>query len=251
MTFAELLEEVMEAVSLREGGDHIQRGEVKRLLNLAMREISLLVGLPTHYIDVPDAAGQTVTGSFRLPGNVHPEGIRYVEVAQIDDHDSGFKFKNRQVMVLTPASANEFYPGWEDENYCGPPFVLYNAADPESGFRPVGFQTARYRMIVHANPVPMVEELDEPFAIIDCCTNPPVRRPGATPSYHRVLSHFVIHELLRRIGDHDGANAYYTRYMDLRQNLFANIEPPVVFLPRKPSRAVGRRGYRGDRRGLP
>ena len=62
MTFAELIEEVQENVSLTPGADRIQRGEIKRLLNLAMREISMTVGVPILYLRVP-SDGTFLTGA--------------------------------------------------------------------------------------------------------------------------------------------------------------------------------------------
>ena len=243
MTFAELVEEVLENVSLTPGGEKVQAGEVKRLLNLIMREVSLTIGVPTLYLDVPSTG--FVTGAFQMPVTVHPEGIKYAEVVEVSDAttEAASLMENRQIAILTVQEANEAHPDWEDDDYDGIPFLLYNPASIDAGIRPVGITTARYRFLVHAVPAPMAADTDEPFAVIDYCDpQNPVRRAGTMPSYHRVLAHFVSHELLQRLNDQRW-QAYFARYEQMRQEMFSQLQPVIPYLPKFRSP----RGY-GNRR---
>jgi hypothetical protein len=230
VTLAELTEDVLENVSLSPGGDKIQRGEVKRLLNLVMREISLTVGVPTLYIDVPSTG--FVTGRFSMPNRFHPEGIKYAEVVEVSEGASSAieNMVNREIAILSVQEANEFHPNWEDDDYCGVPFLVYSPAGLNEGFRQIGITTAKYRFLVHAVPSEMVADTDEPFAILDYCEDPPIRRPGAMPNFHRILAHFVSHELLQRIGDQRW-QAYFARYEAMRQEMFSDIQPVSVHMP--------------------
>jgi hypothetical protein len=230
MTLAELTEEVLENVALSPGGDKIQRGEVKRLLNLAMREVSLAVGVPTLYIDVPSVG--FVTGRFAMPNRFHPEGIKYAEVVEVASAVSNAteRMRNQEIAILSVQEANEFHPRWEDSDYQGVPFLIYSPAGLNEGFRQVGITTAKYRFLVHAVPSEMIDDTDEPFAILDYCEDPPIRRPGAMPAFHRVLAHFVSHELLQRIGDQRW-QAYLARYELMRQEMFSDLQPVDVYMP--------------------
>ena len=233
MTFAELLEEVRETIDLHPRADQVKNGEIKRLMNLAMREISLEIGVPTLYVDVPSSG--YVTGRFQLPVRFHPEGIKYAEVVEVSEGTtaSAEAWKNREIAMLNIAEANTFHPSWEDDvddEYSDIPFLIWSPGAPEEGIRPVGITSASYRFLVHAVPEPMTEDDHEPFAVLDYCTDPPTRRPGAMPSFHRILSHFVSHELLQRLGD-DRWQAYYARYQQARDQMYSHIQPATVYLP--------------------
>lgn len=232
MTFAELLEEVLENISLHPKGNTVQRGDIKRLMNLAMREISLRVGIPTLYVDVPNSG--TTTGSFTLPVRFHPEGIKRVELVEVADSDIGWEWvKNQEIPIMSVATANDLYGSWENDDdapYCGPPFLVYSPANPDAGFRPVGFNEASYRFLVHAVPVDMSADSDEPFAVLDYCEDPPVRRSGAMPAYHRILAHHATYEVLQRLGD-ERWQAFYARYRDMQMEMYSQVEPVTVYLP--------------------
>lgn len=233
MTFSELLEEVMGNVSLAPNGQRVQRAEAKRLMNLAMREISLRLGIPTLYVVVP-----TTAGAFQLPLRVHPEGVKYAEVVEVEDGEYGVEsMRNQRIPIMSIREANEFYPRWEDDEdapYCGPAFLVHSAAQPDTGFRPVGLTSASYRFYVHANPEPMVEDSDEPFAVIECDSEGnESRRPGAMPAYHRVLAHHVSYELLQRLGSEQW-QAFYARYREMEAEMFSQVQPTTVYLPSSP-----------------
>lgn len=233
MTFAELIEDVRENSALLDDDDRVQNGEIKRLLNLSMREISLTVGVPTLYVDVP-ATGY-VTGRFQLPVRFHPEGIKYAEVVEVSasNNTSAETWRNREISILSVAEANRFHPTWENDagyEYMGIPFLAWSPAAPDEGIQQVGIISAQYRFLIHAVPEPMTEDDHEPFAVLDYCEDPPVRRPGAMPSYHRILAHFVTHEILQRLGD-DRWQAYYARYQQMRSEMFSQVQPATAYLP--------------------
>ncbi len=226
MTFAELLEEVMENV-----GDGAVRGEAKRLMNLAMREISLKTGLPTLYVTVPGDDTYQV-GSFLLPNAYHPEGIKYAEIIDVIDGDHPDALMgNREIAVMSIADANRFHPGWGADGYRGIPMLIYNPLSSDAGFRPTHIRSARYRFLVHAVPNPMVEDGDEPFSVFDHCENPPIRRSGAMPAFHRILAHHVSYELLQRAGD-DRWQAFFARYRAMEEEIFNAGDQHDLFLPR-------------------
>lgn len=245
MTFAELLTDVREAIDLHPDAERIQNGEIKRLMNLKMREISLEIGVPTLYVTVPTTG--YVTGAFRLPLSIHPEGVKYAEVVEVGPDSVGTAssevWRNREIAILSKQEANEFHPRWEndpDVEYQGIPFLLYSPADSDSGVKPVGLTSARYRFLVHAVPEPMSAATDEPFAVLDCTTPEAVRQPGAMPNYHRVLAFFVAHELLQRLGDQRW-QAYFSRYNQMMDQMYAEVQPTRVYLPKpRMSRRVKR-----------
>lgn len=234
MTFAELIEDVHENVSLAQGGAAVVRGEIKRLMNLKMREVSLEVGIPTLYVDVPSTG--FVTGRFQMPVRFHPEGIKYAEVVEVSEGTTSAteQMKNQEIPLLTVQEANEFHPTWEDDEdvpYYGPPFLVWSPAAPDEGVRPVGIVSASYRFLVHAVPEPMTDDDHEPFSVLDYCDpDNPIRRPGAMPAYHRVLAHFVSHELLQRIGD-ERWQAYFARYRDMKMEMYSQVQPVNVYMP--------------------
>lgn len=229
MTLAELIEDVLENVSSHPKAEQVTRGEIKRLLNLAMREVSVLVGAPQLLVTVPSSG--LISGPFQLPNRFRADGPMRAEV--IEGYDTrGLEMRERALPIYSPATAQEFHPRWEVEpdEYCGPPFLVYSAAMPDAGFTPVGVEEARYRFLVHAVPEEMVEDSDEPFSVLDYCEEPPVRRPGAMPDYHRVLAHYASYELLQRWGD-ERWQAFYARYTKMQQELFARVSPTHVYLP--------------------
>lgn len=234
MTFAELIEEVHENVSLTPGADRIQRGEIKRLLNLAMREISLKAGVPILYLRVP-SDDSFITGPFQMPLRIHPEGIKYAEVREVGAANSSWAegMENQEIAMLSVQEANEFHPKFEDADYDGQPFLVYNPANPDSGIRPVNIISARYCFLVHPVPEPMEADTDTPFTVLDFCADPEgggVPGLAAMPAYHRVLSHFVTHELLQRLNDQRW-QAYYARYREMEEQMFSQIQPVNVYLP--------------------
>lgn len=230
MTFAELTEDVLENLGSTQGHETIARGEVKRRLNLAMREVSLHVGIPTIYVDVPTTG--MITGAFQMPVTVHPEGIKYAEVVEVGEATSPVESReNFEIAILSVAEANMFHPKWEDDDYCDVPFLRWSPANPDAGILPVGITTASYRFLVHANPNPMVDDTDEPFSVLDYCDpDAPVLRAGAMPAYHRVLAHFVSHELLQRLGDQKW-QAYYARYQEMRAEMYSQVQPVDFYYP--------------------
>jgi hypothetical protein len=234
MTFATLIEEVLENILLTPGSENITRGEVKRLLNLAMREISLKVGVPILYLRVP-SDNSFITGPFQMPLRIHPEGIKYAEVREVGEANTSAAeaMKNQEIAILSVQEANEFHPKFEDADYGGQPFLVYNPANPDSGIRPINIISARYCFLVHPVPEPMVEDGDTPFTVLDYCADPQNEGvPGlaAMPAFHRVLSHFVTHELLQRLNDQRW-QAYYARYREMEESMFAHIQPTSVYLP--------------------
>lgn len=241
MNFAELLEEVLDNLNISPGGRNVTRGDAKRLLNMANREISQKLGIPTLYLDVPSGGG-FVTGPFTLPVRVQADGVKYAEVVEVFEADvpGGEMMRNRRIALLSVAEANEFHPRWEmDDNvlsgpthYPGPPFLLHDPAMPGTGIRPVGITTARYRFLVYARPEEMVLDLDEPFSVMMCDSegNPVQRMPGIFPDYHRLLAHHVSYELLQKIGD-ERWQAFYARYNAMENELFARVKPVETHLP--------------------
>lgn len=229
MTFDELLEEVMENVSLKPGGDAIQRGEVKRLLNLAQREISLRTGIPQVTTTVPSTG--VIAGPFRLPMRFHPEGQLRVELIE-GELANGHEVRERELLVLTPAMMLEsrLYENWDSDDYCGPPLLRYSQADPDAGFTPVGIASGRYRFTLQALPADMVAGTDEPFSVLDYCEEPPIRRPGAAPGYHRILAHHVTYELLQRLGDEQW-QGFFARFREMQLEMYASASPITVYLP--------------------
>jgi hypothetical protein len=244
MTFGQLVEEVVENISGTQGGPLVQTGEVRRLLNLAMREISLRTGLPTAYITVP-GDGSMQSGAFSLPSWVHPEGVKYAEVIEVQSGANTLieGMENRQIAILSVAEANEFHPRWEDDDYQGPPFLLYSHFSRNDGVRPIGITSARYRLLVHVNPVPMVDNDDLPFALpVECQdeSGNPVQPPTGGPAYHRVLALHVSYELLQRLNS-DAWQMMYARYRAMEEELFSSAQQAVVRLPQwRGSRQVRR-----------
>lgn len=233
MTLAELIEEVTENVALHPQGHRIVPGEILRLLNLAQREISVRIGIPQLYLDVPTSG--FITGAFALPTRIHPEGIKYAEVVEVSDGMFGTEeWRNHKIDILSVAEANRFHPRWEEDDdatYCGPAFLVWSPASPDAGIRPVGITTAKYRFLVYAVPLPMEADTDEPFAVLECdADGNESRRPGAGPAYHRLLAHHVTYELLQRLGD-ERWQAFYARYRDLEAELFSQVMPVPTFLP--------------------
>lgn len=232
MTYAELIEEVRENLGMTPGAARIPNGEIKRRLNLAMREISLEVGVPTLYIDVPSAG--TITGAFTMPVRVHPEGIKYAEVVEVSEGNvSDFEqWKNREVALLSVQEANTFHPRWEDDDYSGIPFLLWSPADKDRGIQPVGITTASYRFLVHAVPEPMSEDDHEPFSVVACDEegDATVYQSGAMPAYHRILAYFVTHELLQGLGDQRW-QAFFSRYTKMREEMHASAQPATMYMP--------------------
>lgn len=234
MTQAELLEEVMAAVELDPNGHRVTRAEALRLLNLAMREISLRVGIPTLHLSVPTSG--YVSGAFSLPVRVHPEGVRRVELMATDDPAPAGRFVGRELDILSVAEANRFHPTWNDEEreWLGKPFLVYSAADSGTGIRPVGLTSASYRFLVHVVPPDMSEPEHEPFSVAYCDDEGvELRYPGAVPAYHRVLAFHAAYELLQRLGN-EGWHAYFARYQAMEQELFSAVTPVGTYLPSKP-----------------
>jgi len=227
VTFAELLEEVVENIGVTGAAGAVQRGEMKRLLNLAMREISLRVGVPLMNVVVPGTG--VVSAPFTLPVRFHAEGLKRAVVV-IGETTTGRELREFEVPIYSPGTAVTFHPKWRDEDYCGPPFLVYTPADATAGFMPVGIAEAQYRFLVQAVPPDMVEPSDEPFAVLDVCEEPPVRLPGAMPGYHRVLAHHVSYELLQRIGD-ERWQAFYARYREMELELFSQATPMTQYIP--------------------
>lgn len=237
MTHSELLEEVMSAVELDPNSHRVQRAEATRLMNLAMREISLRVGVPTLYLDVPSTG--FVTGAFTLPTRIHPEGVRQVKVIEADDsvypEDT---FAGRDIDILSVAEANMMHKRWDDEvlddEWMGPAFLVYSSASPDVGIRPVGLTSARYKFLVHALPPDMSEPDHEPFAVEYCDEDgETVRYPGAMPAYHRVVALHAAYELLQRLNN-PAWQAYYARYQAMEQEMFNAATPVGVYLPSNP-----------------
>lgn len=242
MTFSQLLEEVMSAIELDPNAGRVSRAEAGRLLNLAMHEISLRVGVPTIGLDVPTTG--FVAGSFTLPVQVHPEGVKQAKLLEVNE--SVFPYErlvNRDIPILSMSEANRFHPGWDaDEDIYGElpwagrsrfggPFIVYSPADAGTGIRPVGVASARYRLLVHALPPEMSEPQHEPFAVEYCAEGEEaVRYPGAMPAFHRVLAFHVAYELLQRLNN-PSWQAYYARYQAMEQEMFNSINPVNTYLP--------------------
>lgn len=240
MTLAELLEEVMENVSLHPKYDQVQRGEAKRLLNLAQREISLRVGLPRQEITVPQSG--VAAGPFRLPTTFHPEaGLR---VSLIDGVSStGLELRRgMEIRVLSPGEEWDFYSHqpfrFGDEERRVAPAMKYDRAGPDLVFTPLGIEEGQFRFIINPAPPDMVEDTDEPFSMLDWCEEPPTRTRGAFPAYHRILAHHASYELLQRL-EAGGTmqpgterwRQFYARYREMEKEMFARVSPTTVYLP--------------------
>jgi hypothetical protein len=241
MTFAELLEETMENISLHPKYDQVQRGEAKRLLNLAQREISLRLGLPRQEVTVPQSG--VATGPFRLPARFHPEaGLR---VSLIDGVSSaGLELRRgMEIRVLSPGEEWDFYSHqpfghWGGSERHRLPAMKYDRADTELVFTPLGIEEGQFRFIINPVPPDMVEDTDEPFSMLDWCEEPPIRTRGAFPAYHRVLAHHASYELLQRL-EAGGSmqpgterwRQFYARYREMEKEMFARVSPTTVYLP--------------------
>lgn len=232
MTHVQLLEEVMEAVALDPNAHRVGRAEASRLMNLAMREISLRVGVPQLNLDVPSSG--FITGSFTLPTRVHPSGVKRVELVEVDDGSAAAScLEGQEIDVLSTSEAMTFHPTWDDEDreWVARPFLVYSPADRGTGVRPVGITSARYRFLVHALPPDMSEPDHEPFAVEYCDeVGVTTRYPGAMPEYHRVLAFHAAYELLQRLGN-ESWQAYYARYQAMEQEMFHAHQPIMVYLP--------------------
>ena len=221
MTFAELIQEVEQNISASPGRETIQRAEIKRKLNIVHRETGLQLGVPTQYVNIP-ADGSYITGAFTLPSDYYEEGIHYIEV--VDVLDSGGNawaafVENQRVPILTVTQANQRHPRWENDiadPYYGPPFIIYDPLDRESGMQPVGLGSARYRALLTYRSPDMVLDADEPWAVIDTSITPQVRLPGALPEFHRALSAYASFDLMLRLGDTRSSThyAFYQRLMN-------------------------------------
>ena len=227
MTLSELVEEVLESLSLNPGAQKITRGEVKRLLNLAQREISLRIGGPRVEVTVPQTG--VISGSFRLPGRFHPESIVRVYLVEGLSGEGGW-LPHSEVRILSPGEVMDFNAWSLNRANCQRPALKYDRADTGLVFTPLNISEARYHFILNPIPPDMVEDTDEPFAAMNYCEDPPIRTAGISPTGHRVLAHHVSYELLQRLGD-ERWQAFYARYRDMEKDMFARISPTTVYLP--------------------
>lgn len=227
MTFAELIEEVLEGLSSHPRAATIQRGEVKRLLNLAQREVSLRIGAPRVTAVVPQTG--MISGPFRLPGRYHPEGVLRVRLIE-GETTLGYLTYDQELRVLSPGEQLEFRPGSARFPEQQAPALRYDRADASLAFKPLGIEEGQYEFLLHAIPPDMVADSDEPFTVLDYCEDPPIRSAGVFPGGHRVLSHHVTYELLQRLGD-ERWQAFYARYREMEKDLFARVSPTTVYLP--------------------
>lgn len=240
MTFVQLLEDVFENVSLHPRYEMVQRGEVKRLLNLAQREISVKLGLPRQEITVPQSG--VVSGPFRLPARFHPEaGLRVSIIDGVGSHGVEFH-RGAEIRILSPGEQWDFYSHqpfrWGDQPRCVAPALKYDRADTELVFTPLGIEEGQYRFIINPVPPDMVEDTDEPFSMLDWCEDPPIRTRGAFPAYHRILAHHVSYELLQRLEaggtvqpGSERWRQFYARYREMEKEMFARVSPTTVYLP--------------------
>lgn len=235
MTHSQLLEEVMATVEMDPNGHRVQRAEATRLMNLAMREISLRVGIPQLSLDVPTTG--FVTGAFTLPVQVHPSGVKRVELIEVDD---GSAYAESRVFseldVVSASEALTSHPGYDDPDreWTGKPFLIYSPADRGTGMKPYGIASGRFRFLVHAVPPDMTLPEHEPFSVLYCDEDgADVRYPGAMPEYHRILAFHAAYELLQRLGN-DSWQAYYARYQAMEQEMFNSHQQVVVYLPSRP-----------------
>ena len=235
MTLSQLLEEVMGAVELDPNAQRVQRAEATRLMNLAMREISLRVGIPQLSLDVPSTG--YVTGAFTLPVQVHASGVKRVELLDLDDGSAAAEaLEFQELDTLSPSEALTFHPTYDDpeREWVKRPFLVYTPADRGTGIRPVGITSARYRFLVHAVPPDMSEPTHEPFSVLYCDEDgADVRYPGAMPEYHRILAFHAAYELLQRLNN-PSWQAYYARYQAMEQEMFHAHQPIVAYLPSQP-----------------
>lgn len=220
----------MAAVELDPNGHRVQRAEATRLLNLAMREISLRVGVPQLSLDVP-ATGY-VSGAFTLPTQVHPSGVKRAELIDLDDGSAAAEaLEFQEIEILSPSEALTFHPTYDDpeREWVRRPFLVYTPADRGTGVRPVGITSARYRFLVHAVPPDMTEPEHEPFSVLYCAEDgSEVRYPGALPEFHRILAMHAAYELLQRLGNQSW-QAYYARYQAMEQEMFHAHQPVMVY----------------------
>lgn len=236
MNLSELVEECLENCSASPKYQSIQRGEIKRLLNLAQREISLRIGAPRVEVTIPQTG--VITGPFRLPGRFHPEAVQRVVVLE-GIAAFGGHLHGQELRILSPGETFDFYSHmpWhhphdssDEPHHHHAPALKYDRADTELVFTPMGIEEARYHFILNPIPADMVADTDEPFAAWDWCEEPPVRTPGALPGGHRVLAHHVTYELLQRWGD-ERWQAFYARYREMEKDLYARVSPTTVYLP--------------------
>jgi|GEM_PF-6240158 len=237
MTFAQLIQEVEQNIAASPGRDTIQRAEIKRKLNIVQREKGLQIGVPTQYVNIP-ADGSYITGAFTIPSDYYEEGIHYIEV--IDVLTTGGNawsayLQNQRVPLMTVTQANQKHPNWENDSaipYYGAPFIIYDPTDRESGFQPVGIDSARYRALVTYRSPDMVEDTDEPWAVVDTSAVPQVRLSGALPEFHRLLSSYVTFDIMLRLGDTRSSThyAFYQRLInDVAGITDAHVPPRPVF----------------------
>lgn len=227
MTFNELIEEVLEGLSSNPRASEIPRGEVKRLLNLAQREISLRIGAPRVTAVVPQTG--VISGPFRLPGRYHPEGVLRVHLIE-GETTLGCVVHGCELRVLSPGERLEYRSHSLYHPDHQTPALKYDRADTSLAFTPLGIEEGQYEFILHAVPADMVDGSDEPFAVLDYCEDPPIRTSGVFPGGHRVLAHHVTYELLQRLGD-ERWQAFYARYREMEKDLFARVSPTTVYLP--------------------
>lgn len=231
MTFAELIQEVEQNIAASPGRSTVQRAEVKRKLNRAQRELGLRLGVPIQYVNIP-ADGSYITGAFTLPSDYYEEGIHYIEVIDVlDDGGNAWAefLQNQRVPILTVTQANQQHPHWEDDSnipYYGPPFIIYDPLDRESGMQPVGLSSARYRALLIYRSPDMVEDDDEPWAIIDTSVTPQVRLSGALPEFQRALSAYVTFDIMLRLGD-TRSSTHYAFYQRLMNEAAGMTDPHV------------------------
>lgn len=229
MTLAELVEEVLENIALSPNYEKVQTGEIKRLLNLAQREISLRLGAPRVEVTVPQTG--VIMGPFRLPGRFHPEAVQRVYVTE-GLGERGERLNGLELRILSPGETLDFYshqPPRFDEA-CHAPALKYDRADTGLVFTPMGIDEAQYRFLLHPIPPDMVDPGDEPFAALDYCEDPPIRTAGALPGGHRILAHHVSYELLQKLGD-ERWHAFYARFREMQLELYARVSPTTVYLP--------------------
>lgn len=243
MTLAQLLEEVMEAISLDPNAQRVTRAEAQRLINHAMREVSVKVGVPQLWLDVPRSG--FVNGSFTLPTRVHPSGVKQVVLVELGEGSAhAGALEGRELDVLSVAEANRFHPRWDDpeREYLGKPFLVYSPATRDVGVRPVGIESARYRFLVHAVPGEMTLPEHEPFAVVYCDEEGNEERyPGALPEYHRLLAFHASYELLQRLGN-PLWQPYLARYQQMLNEMFNAHTPASAYLPSAPRSWRPKRG---------
>lgn len=217
MNLAELIDEVVENTATEKN-----YSVIRDRLNRCMDRISTQLGVPERYVtDV------SVTEPFMLPDEAWRKGLKYAEDVE----------RQREIPIYTVREANMLYPRWEDaeELAWGIKFIVFDRANTSAPVYPVGFDPGdKLRIIYHIQPAPMLQDEDEPFAVIE----EGERTPGQFDGYHIALAQYVSFQLLLREQPNIAAS-FYADYQSLLTRFNADVNREA-FYPKPASRSHNR-----------